>query len=150
MSSAELKAFMKHFYDECSRGKARGMTELQNSCSPNIVWHSATGRDLIGLEELKRSFEQSYAVFPDTKYEVNDLIAEGDRCVARFTFSGTHRGEFAGIAPTNRRIGMWAIAVARFSEGRMAEVWERYDTLTSMREMGWGPPTVRSEDVQRQ
>ncbi|HVO77403.1 MAG TPA: ester cyclase, partial [Methanomassiliicoccales archaeon] len=57
-------------------------------------------------------------------------------CATRFTFSGTHRGELAGIAPTNKKIVMWAIAIVRFREGRMAEVWERYDTATSMRELG--------------
>ena len=77
--------------------------------------------------------------FPDYRFEVEDLIAEGDRVVARVTVSGTHLGEMMGLAPTGRRISTSGIEVFRFEDGKMAEHWAAFDALGMLRQIGLVP-----------
>jgi predicted ester cyclase len=74
---------------------------------------------------------------PDLTYTVEDQVAEGDEVVTRWTASGTHQGEFFGVAGTGNRIEMSGIQVDRFDEnGKMVEEWAQYDLLGAMRQMG--------------
>lgn len=67
--------------------------------------------------------------FPDLHVEIEDLIAEDDQVVARLSFSGTHRGDFRGIAPTGRPITFSAIRIYRLSSGKIVETWAVQDAL---------------------
>jgi predicted ester cyclase len=67
--------------------------------------------------------------FPDLHVEIDDLIAEDDRVVARLSFNGTHRGDFRGIAPTGRPVTFSAIRIYRVSRGKIVETWAVQDAL---------------------
>jgi len=67
------------------------------------------------------------SAFPDSHYEVDDLIAEGDRVVVRWRMFGTHQGEFYGIPPTGGSISLDGIAIYRVANGRLMERWVVYD-----------------------
>jgi len=74
-----------------------------------------------------QAFRDYYAAIrsavPDARYEVEDLIAEGDRVVVRWRLLGTHRGDFRGIAPTGRAIALKGIAIYRVEGGKLMERW---------------------------
>ena len=78
-----------------------------------------------------QGFQDFYAgvrsAFPDTRYEVDELIAEGDRVVVRWRLLGTHHGEFYGIPPTWGSIRLDGIAIYRVANGRLMERWVVYD-----------------------
>jgi steroid delta-isomerase-like uncharacterized protein len=76
-----------------------------------------------GKEGLARLITRWHTGFPDMSETVEDLIAEDDKVVGRFTFRGTHTGEFMGIAPTGRRVSMTGIDIVRVRDGRIAEFW---------------------------
>jgi steroid delta-isomerase-like uncharacterized protein len=76
-----------------------------------------------GKEGLARLITLWHTGFPDMSETVEDLIAEDDKVVGRFTFRGTHTGEFMGIAPTGRRVSMTGIDIVRVRDGRIAEFW---------------------------
>ena len=139
MSPDEIKALQRRYYEECNKGKTTAVAVLDELFAPDIVWHGARGMDIRGIKELKESFNAAYNTFPDTHYTIDDMIVEGDKAVIRFTFAGTHKGEFGGIPPTNKKVKVWAIAIARIADGKFAEVWERYDTLSWMQELGLIP-----------
>lgn len=139
MSPEEIKALQRRFYDDCNKGKSAAIAALDDLFANDIVWHSATGKDIRSVENLKQSFNAAYNTFPDTHYTIDDMIVEGDKAVTRFTFTGTHKGEFKGIPPTNKKVKVWAIAIARIADGKFMEVWERYDTLGWMQELGLIP-----------
>ena len=67
------------------------------------------------------------SAFPDFHYAVDDLVAEGDRVVVSWRLLGTHRGDFRGIAPTNRSITLPGIAIYRVAGGKLRERWVVYD-----------------------
>jgi predicted ester cyclase len=74
-----------------------------------------------------RAFREYYAAMrtavPDARYEVDDLIAEGDKVVVRWRLLGTHEGSFQGIAPTGRAIALEGIAIYRVDRGKLMERW---------------------------
>ena len=61
------------------------------------------------------------SVVPDARYEMDDLIAEGDRVVVRWRLVGTHRGNFNGIAPTGKVITLKGIAIYRLKDRKLIE-----------------------------
>jgi predicted ester cyclase len=76
------------------------------------------------------------AAVPDARYEVDDLIAQGDRVVVRWRLRGTHVGEFRGIAPTGRAITLKGIAIYRVADGKLMERWVVSDLHNLLEEIG--------------
>jgi predicted ester cyclase len=77
--------------------------------------------------------------FPDVRSTIEDLIAEGDRVVARWSSRATHRGEYVGIPPTGNEVEFTGISVYRIEGGRIAESWTVEDELGLMRQIGAVP-----------
>ena len=67
--------------------------------------------------------------FPDFHITIEDIIAEANMVVGRFTQGGTHRGEFMGIAPTGRTVSFTEIGVLRIEGGQVVESWYETDLL---------------------
>jgi predicted ester cyclase len=84
------------------------------------------------------------AAFPDWHMTVEDLIAGGDKTVARVTVTGTHKGEFMGIPPTGTRAEVQLIDIMRFDgAGLVSEHWGVADMLSLLQQLGVvpaGPP----------
>jgi steroid delta-isomerase-like uncharacterized protein len=91
-----------------------------------------------GLKDVVRMFE---GAFPDFRYEVEDVISEGEKVAVRDVFRGTHQGDFMGIPATGNRVTMEAIHIYHFREGRLAEHWVARDDLGMMQQLGAVPPT---------
>ncbi len=96
--------------------------------------HIGGGSDMdrAELERLERAYA---AAFGDVRYAIQDLIAEGDRVVLRVESSGTHRGEFVGIAATGRRVTNTGIVIYRIENGRIAESWAEMDFTRTIRQL---------------
>ncbi len=90
-------------------------------------------RGLAGHKAIVRLFR---AAFPDQWWHIEDMIAEGDKVVARTTMRGTHQGDFFGIAPTGRRVELSGVHILRIANGRIAEHWGNNDDLGMMRQLG--------------
>jgi steroid delta-isomerase-like uncharacterized protein len=76
---------------------------------------------------------------PDWHSDVEQLVAEGDLVVERFTASGTHSGELMGVAPTGRVLRLRGIQMFRVGNGRIVERWGRLDEAGLMRQLGLIP-----------
>ena len=104
----------------------------------DFVEHVAGEERKTGIEGFKAARRRRNAVFPDWSVRVEDLIAEGDKVVVRAVGSGTHRGEFMGIAPTGRRVSVTWIAIYRVANGKLAEHWQNLDELGMLKQLGAG------------
>ena len=139
MSTEENKALIRRFYEEISKGNLAVVGEL---VATDLVEHSpfvpgqAPGRQ--GTVEL---FTMIHAAFPDLRITAEDMVAEGDKVVARGTMSGTHKGEFIGIAPTGKQITVGMIEILRIAGGKMVEHWNVVDSLGIMQQLGVVPPS---------
>ena len=80
-------------------------------------------------EWLKHYVDGLRATFPDLHLTVEDLVAEGDKVVVRWTGRGTHRGEMHGLAPTGRQVTWSGVAIQRIADSRIAETWLYADDL---------------------
>ncbi len=77
------------------------------------------------------------AAFPDMRMDVQDVIASGDKAVARVRVSGTHEGEFMGIPPTGNQVSMNLIDITRFgNDGLAREHWGVADQLAMLQQLG--------------
>jgi predicted ester cyclase len=73
--------------------------------------------------------------FSDSHIAAADIIGEGDKVVVRWTWTGTHTGEFMGIPPTGRHIAIKGISIHRFADGKFVESWASYDALGMMQQL---------------
>jgi predicted ester cyclase len=85
----------------------------------------------------KRWIAPFRASFPDVHIEIVELIAEGEKVVARFTCSATHLGDWLGQAPTGRRFErVDEVWILRFRDCKIVHVWSLEDTLDRLRQLG--------------
>ena len=76
------------------------------------------------------------SAFPDQQAVAEDIIAEGDLVVIRWSTSGTHQGEFMGIPPTGKRISLAGITIMRVDDGLFIEDWTEMDAIGLMQQLG--------------
>ena len=89
-----------------------------------------------GPDEVRGTFEWLRGGFSDLRVEVEDLIAEGDKVVARIRMTGTHDGEFVGLQPTGRTWNYEHIHIFRLAEGKILEHWAVREDLKAMIQLG--------------
>lgn len=134
-------ATMRRVYDLLSTGDIDGFAAL---LADDFVDHE----DLPGLAPTKEGatmfFRKYIAAFPDLRMVPEDVIASGDKVVARVRATGTHKGAFMGLSPTGRRIEVQLIDIIRFgADGRAREHWGVFDQFAMMQQLGAipaGPP----------
>lgn len=116
--------------------------------APDVVAHDPNSPgDMHGPEGVKHFASAFGSAFPDRQSTVEDQIAEGDKVVTRYTFSGTHQGEFLGIPPTGNRVQMTGMYLSRISGGKIVEEWNIYDLLGLMQQLGVSPAPGQSEEA---
>jgi predicted ester cyclase len=135
MSTKDLKAFERRFFEEYNKGKVAAMAVIDEICATNFVYHGSMG-DLRGLKDYKQSMSVWYDAFPDFHMTIDDMLVEGDKVVVRYTMTGTHKGEFMGIPATNKKVTIWVIQIDRVAGGKRVEGWMRLDTLGMMQQLG--------------
>lgn len=141
MSTAENKGIAHRILDEVfSRGNLSTMDELFSS---DITVHDPD-KELRGPEQVEQGITRLRTAFPDLYYTVEDMIAEGDKVVIRFTGRGTHQGEFRGVSPTGKAMTYTGIVILRFVEGRLVDYWAVSDALGIFQQLGAYPPITRA------
>ena len=132
--SAENKAIAKSFLQEVLNGKA--VASVDKYVAANYVEHSVLPGLPNNREGFKELLNQFFNAFPDMKVTIEDIIAEEDRVVLRVTSSGTHKGEFMGIAPTDKSFSIGEIHIMRMENGQMVEHWGIEDNMSMMQQLG--------------
>ena len=94
----------------------------------------------LGLKGLKDVLGSMRCAFPDLHFSVEEQIAEGDKVLTRFEWTGTHQGEFLGVSPTERHVKIWGMVIDRLVNGRIKETRIIMDTLGLMAQLGVFPP----------
>jgi ketosteroid isomerase-like protein len=109
--------------------------------SPDFVWHGGggPGEDQRGPEPTKQVASALIAAFPDRRITHEDTLVAGDKVLIRWTMTGTQEGEFAGIAPTGRRVTVTGFDLFRIEGGKIVEMWQEMDQLGLMQQLGAVP-----------
>ena len=90
----------------------------------------------VDAEGLKQLFNMGLKAFPDWNETIEDIIAEGDKVWVLITYSGTHTGEFMGLAPTGNKITTKAVDIYRIVNGKLAEYWNVTDNMRLFKPIG--------------
>ena len=104
-------------------------------CTPDVRFHGLCAQP-IGSAEWCEAMARVWAAFPDGKFDIEDVLADGDRVAVRQTFRGTHNGDFLGIAPTGRKVAVSAMVVYRVLGRQIAECWWNADVLGLLQQLG--------------
>jgi steroid delta-isomerase-like uncharacterized protein len=89
-----------------------------------------------------RNVEELRVGFPDIRFMVEDLVAEGDRVAVRWTWSGTQTGQFREIPPTNKRVSNNGMAFYKMRDGKVFRTWVETDRLGVLQQLGVVPAGV--------
>lgn len=114
----------------------KDLSAFETYFSPGLTDHALPPGLPAGLEGRKIFASALLAAFPDLQVDVNDLIAEGEKLVTRYSVRGTHKGELMGIPPTGKEISITGTAIDRFENGQSIEHWEIIDQLGLMQQLG--------------
>lgn len=134
-STEQNKAIVRHYVDEvANRCNLAAIDEL---IAADYLHHSYGG---ISMEQHGPAFVRDdvaalSAAFAKAHWTIEDLIAEGDRVVYRWTAQGVHQGEYRGIAATGKAVTMTGITILRIEHGKIAERWGSADQLGLVRQL---------------
>jgi steroid delta-isomerase-like uncharacterized protein len=128
---------MRSTYERISAGDLDGFAAL---VADDFVEHEGLPGLLPSKDGMLDYFRMLLAAFPDMRLDVDDLIDGEDKTVARVTATGTHQGEFMGVAATGNRLEMPLIDILRFDDnGLVCEHWGVADLLSLMQQIGAVP-----------
>jgi steroid delta-isomerase-like uncharacterized protein len=102
----------------------------------NVYYHEPSAGQVIGLEPLKQFVRTWRLAFPDSKLTIEEQVAEGDNLATRWTFTGTHMGEFRGLAPTGKPMEMSAMYFYRFAKGKVVEIHAMVNLYSLLYQLG--------------
>ena len=138
MSTAEdNKAAFLQFHDAANTGDVEVISKaIDEFVAPDAVIRTPLPIDATGTDALKQIWAMLLRIYPDIHLTVEDLIAEGDKVVGRTTVTGTHQGEFMGVAPTGNSVTYNEMFMFRFADGRVVETWGVVDVYAQMKQIG--------------
>ena len=133
MSTEENKALVRRFEEEVwNRRKPALVDEF---FAPSHVFRAA-GNPPLDFEDHRQMIAHFQEAFPDGRNTSDELLADGDKVVQRWTYRGTHRGVFQGIPPTGKQVALTGISIWRVEDGKIVESWHELDSLGLMQQLG--------------
>jgi steroid delta-isomerase-like uncharacterized protein len=131
--STENKALVRRWFEEVwSKGRTDAIDEML--ASDAII--RGLGPDLRGPEEFKPFHAVYRAAFPDITIRMDDMVAEGDIVAARWSGTGTHRGDSLGFPATGRQVNLTGMVFARVKNGKLVEGWNVFNQLEMLQQCG--------------
>src|SRR5450755_1540061 len=133
MSVQENAASQEKFGAAVNSGKLEGLRDV---VAAKALDHDPAPGQGLGPEGFIRMFGEMRTSFPDLNVAVDKVVADNDNIAIAYTLSGTHRGDFLGVAATGRRISARGVQVSRFEEGKLVERWGSSDQLGILQQIG--------------
>jgi steroid delta-isomerase-like uncharacterized protein len=136
MSADEARAIGHRIIEELDRRNLEGVTQL---AAADARWHGFAGPEALDTEGYRQMMTAFLQAFPDSRFTLEEVIAEGDRAAVRHTFRGTHQGEFNGIPATGKAVVVSATYTFHLRGGKMTEGWLNADFLGLLQQLGAVP-----------
>ena len=138
------KAIVRRLFEELWN---KGNLSLADQLfTPNYTHHDSSSPDFGHGPESERKRVTLYrTAFPDLHLTIEDIIAEGDAVMARWSCRGTHKGDLSGIAPTGKQFTISGVTIARLTNGKLAEGYVNWDAQGLMQQLGVVPETAKTK-----
>lgn len=128
------KQICKRFFDELhDKGNFDIIDELVH---PDVISHDPFPGQPAGSEGVRSTMKIFRTAFPDLKLLHNDMIAEDDRVMIKFTATGTHQAEFMHIPATGNSIAYEEVVILRLKDGKITEHWAVADAMALLQQLG--------------
>lgn len=140
MSTEEDKASVRRWTEE--GWNQRNWAVFDELAASNWVYHNPGFPNVRTLADYKQRATEIRNAFPDNHGTIEDMIAEGDKVVARYTFRGTNTGDIVSPMPlpaTGKQVTTTGIIIVRFAGGKGVELWEQHDDLGLSQQLGLIP-----------
>ncbi|MFN8418040.1 MAG: ester cyclase [Anaerolineae bacterium] len=135
MSAEQNKSIVRRWVE--NGWNEQNVALIDELFTPDFVQHEpGAPLPVSNIEELKLFVNAYLTALPDTHFVIDDLFAEGDKVVWRFTVTGTHNGALFGIPATGTRAQVTGIIIFRLVGSKMAEAWLNLDTLGMLQQIG--------------
>ena len=134
MSTEQMKAADERFCEKALN--QQNLAEFDQFFGPTLVDHALPPNLPPNRDGRKMFISVIFAAFPDFRVLIEDMVAEGDKLVTRWSATGTHQGEMMGIPPTGKSVTVTGIAIDRFEEGQSVKHWEVFDQMGLMQQLG--------------
>jgi len=121
-----VRAFIESFWN------GRDLDSLNRFLTPDYVDHAYVPHTADGL---KGTAVDLSTALPDHRSAIEDMVAQGDKVVARMVMRGTHNGPFRGSPPTGNPVEVTMYRMYRLAGGKIAEHWGLLDTATLLRQI---------------
>jgi steroid delta-isomerase-like uncharacterized protein len=136
MSVDRNRATARRFFED--GWNRRDFAVFNEVLAPNWVYYGYSAATA-GAGGLREQLGPLFTAFPDYHVTIEDVIAEGDKVVVRYTARGTHSGVFLGMAPTGKTIVYQGVDILRFVDGQIVERWNCHDRLSWLQQVGIVP-----------
>ncbi len=138
----ENKALVLRLVDALNRDREAIVSKASEFLADDIVLHDAHGQDIRGIHDyVERHLRHLFEVYPDASIAVEDIIAEGDKVVARMNITGTQAREIhhplLDVPVTGRKVKMDVVYIERIAGDKIVEEWERQDTMGVLKQLGF-------------
>jgi steroid delta-isomerase-like uncharacterized protein len=143
----ENKAIVRQVYEDIRSG---GNLDLVDAIfDQNYIGRDPTviPQEVHGPEGFKQQTAGLRTAFPDLRFTIESLVAEGDEVVARWTARDTHRGELFGIPPTGKGVEVSGFGSWRILDGKIVEHWGNFDNMGMMQQLGVFPEPGQMEEA---
>ena len=131
---AKNRELIKRFTEGFNEGNIEIFKELS---APEFRYYSPSNSPQPkSLEKMIEGFQLEFKGLPDYRCMTHELIAKGDKVIARFTCTGTHEGEYWGIPASGNKIEYDGIDIFHIKEGKIVEMREELDSLGLMMKLG--------------
>lgn len=107
--------------------------------APDAVDHDPAPGQGPGREGFRSFFKTLTSAFPDAHLEPQTMVVDDENVAFAYTLTGTHQGEFLGVAATGKRIQVRGLQIGRFESGQIVERWGSTDELTILQQIGAAP-----------
>ena len=134
--SEENKAIAHRYLETFSTGNQAVVDEI---ISPDYVHTITSGMTERGIDFVKQQVTRWRTYFPDFNITVEEMIAEGDKVVTRWTARGTHKGEYQGIPPTDKQVEWSGVDIYGIVGGKIVETWRKWDRMGLLEQLGAVP-----------
>jgi steroid delta-isomerase-like uncharacterized protein len=143
MSTEENKTLVRRWWDALNQGNALDIIEATYA-SDYVLHDPSLPEPVRGVQGVREFIASVIAGFPDARYTIEALIAEGDKVVQHISVRGTHQGEFQGIAATGKPVAIWAMVISRVAQNKVVEEWQLIDSLSMLQQLGVIPPPTQA------
>jgi steroid delta-isomerase-like uncharacterized protein len=129
----ENEEIVTQYWEEVWWGDQGTIAEI---VSPDEVHHWGIGGDTMGMDAFNERWALFFEAFPDLEFTVDLVFADENLATTLWTATGTHRGEWLGIAPTEREVSWQGINIFRIECGLIVESWGKADHLGLLSQLG--------------